>query len=132
MEESKANAALFAQAPALARENKSLKENLSIVGFDLQGLAQENNELKDDLSKAMEVAYQENKIVKSLNERIKELEKLERSFYVDICRAYNAGKQSMNDQHTAHKNGDAGGHSAFQSSHDYFIGEFPEFKTNVP
>ena len=71
-----------------------------------------------------------------LAERVKELEeenkRLKSTFYTDICRAYNAGKQNMNDMHTAAKKGDPDGNSIFISSHDYFITEFPNFKTNVP
>jgi hypothetical protein len=69
---------------------------------------------------------------KILKERIKVLEDLERSFYMNICRAYNAGKRNMNNQHQAAKNGDPGGESEFVSSNDYFISEFPEFTVNVP
>lgn len=49
---------------------------------------------------------------------------LAKTFYIDICRAYNAGKQNQVDILT--------GDSSFVSSHDYFTKEFPAFKTNVP
>lgn len=61
-----------------------------------------------------------------------ERDKLKNGFYMNICRAFNAGKQAMNDQHTAAKNGDPNGSSAFVSSHEYFTTEFPSFTTNVP
>lgn len=67
-----------------------------------------------------------------LKELNAELLELKNSFYMDICRAYNAGKESMNKQHVAHQNGDEGGISLFVSSHEYFVSEFPTFKTNVP
>lgn len=67
----------------------------------------------------------------ALKERVKQLEQLERSFYMDICRAYNAGKQCMSDQHEDARNGKEF-NTRFVSSHNYFVGEFPTFKTNVP
>lgn len=48
---------------------------------------------------------------------------IEKDFYMNICRAYNAGKDNM----VRTING-----ATFISSHTYFTGEFPEFKTNVP
>jgi len=68
--------------------------------------------------------------------KVKELEeenkRLKSTFYTDICRAYNAGKENMFNVHKAVQNGDPDGNSIFISSHDYFISEFPNFKTNVP
>ena len=66
------------------------------------------------------------------NTRLKErIEVLERAFYMDICRAYNAGKQNAFEMVAEGKrNGES--LEAFKSSHEYFIGEFPTFKTNVP
>lgn len=62
-----------------------------------------------------------------------ELKKLAVSFYMDICRAYNAGKQCMNNQHQdAREKGKDSFNERFVSSHDYFVSEFPTFKTNVP
>lgn len=72
------------------------------------------------------------KQIDELMEENKRLKELEHTFYMDICRAYNAGKQSMNAQHEAAKNGDPGGHTQFKSSHEYFVTEFPEFTVNVP
>ena len=69
--------------------------------------------------------------IEALKERVKQLEQLERSFYMDICRAYNAGKQCMSDQHEDARNGKEF-NTRFVSSHNYFVGEFPTFKTNVP
>ena len=61
----------------------------------------------------------------------KTLKELERSFYMDICRAYNAGKE--NALAMVAEGLQMGERSdTFISSHDYFIGEFPTFKTNVP
>lgn len=62
---------------------------------------------------------------------IKELEAMKRRFYMDICRAYNAGKLNAIEMVAEGKN-NGGAPVSFQSSHQYFIGEFPEFKTNVP
>lgn len=62
------------------------------------------------------------------NEKLKELESI---FYMAICRAYNSGKQCMNNQHEDARNGKEF-NTRFVSSHDYFIGEFHEFTTNVP
>ena len=67
----------------------------------------------------------------ALKERVKQLEQLECSFYMDICRAYNAGKQCMSNQHEDARNGKEF-NTRFVSSHNYFVGEFPTFKTNVP
>jgi hypothetical protein len=62
-----------------------------------------------------------------------ELKKLAASFYMDICRAYNAGKKCMNNQHQdAREKGKDSFNERFVSSHDYFVSEFPTFKTNVP
>ena len=71
-------------------------------------------------------------LMREMEAEINRLRKIESAFYMDICRAYNAGKQSMNNQHKAAANGDPGGHSVFKSSHDYFTEEFPNFKVNVP
>lgn len=46
---------------------------------------------------------------KQLKEQVERLKKIEAGFYMNICRAYNAGKQSMNNQHEAARNGDPGG-----------------------
>jgi hypothetical protein len=60
-----------------------------------------------------------------------ELKKLAASFYMDICRAYNAGKENAFAMVAEmRKMGEASGE--FKSSHDYFVSEFPTFKTNVP
>lgn len=67
---------------------------------------------------------------KQLKEMVDELEKMKASFYMDICRAYNAGKQNMINVHVSKGSPDEG--KMFLSSHDYFTTEFPEFKTNVP
>ena len=95
-----------------------------------------NSIMKETLTVSIPKLQQENKTLKSIVERqdkdLGELKQLETGFYMAICRAYNAGKQSMNNQHAADKNGDNGGKSAFVSSHEYFLSEFPEFKTNVP
>ena len=69
--------------------------------------------------------------IEALKERVKQLEQLECSFYMDICRAYNAGKQCMSNQHEDARNGKEF-NTRFVSSHNYFVGEFPTFKTNVP
>lgn len=62
-----------------------------------------------------------------------ELDEIKNSFYMDICRAYNAGKKCMNNQHEDARNKGAEAFSdRFVSSHDYFLSEFTEFKTNVP
>jgi len=64
---------------------------------------------------------------------VKALKELESNFYMAICRAYNAGKQCMSNQHEDARNkGKEAFSNRFISSHDYFVGEFPEFKTNVP
>jgi hypothetical protein len=65
-----------------------------------------------------------------INRIKKRLMELEGSFYMGICRAYNAGKQNMINVQLAKGSEDEG--KLFLSSHDYFITEFPEFKTNVP
>ena len=57
---------------------------------------------------------------------LEELNKMKQSFYMDICRAYNAGKQNFSDCVKA------GNQEPFIASHDYFISEFPKFNTNVP
>lgn len=44
-------------------------------------------------------------------------------FYMDICRAYNAGKQSLNKQHEDNRNG-IGFSTNFKSSDKYFKEEF--------
>jgi len=59
-----------------------------------------------------------------------ELKKLAASFYMDICRAYNAGKENI--MMCIQEYADNGERTAFKSSHDYFVSEFPAFKTNVP
>ena len=56
---------------------------------------------------------------------LEELNKMKQSFYMDICRAYNAGKANMKGMVSKED-------LPFVSSHDYFKGEFPEFETNVP
>lgn len=68
------------------------------------------------------VAKQRDELMKE-NERLK---LIERSFYMDICRAYNAGKDNMKHCY------DKVDMAVFISSHDYFTAEFPAFKTNVP
>jgi hypothetical protein len=72
------------------------------------------------------VAKQRNELLEE-NERLKDLEK---GFYMNICRAYNAGKQNMINVYASKGSPDEG--KMFLSSHEYFITEFPEFKTNVP
>lgn len=67
----------------------------------------------------------------ALRKQVEVLRALESNFYMDICRAYNAGKQSMNNQHQDAREGKEF-NERFVSSHDYFINEFPEFTTNVP
>lgn len=55
------------------------------------------------------------------------LKRLESEFYLNICRAYNAGKDNMlKCVHAADPD------VLFISSDDYFKTTFPEFKTNVP
>jgi len=64
---------------------------------------------------------------------VKVLKELESNFYMAICRAYNAGKQCLSNQHEDARNkGKEAFNDRFISSHDYFVEEFPEFKTNVP
>ena len=66
--------------------------------------------------------------LKEENERLKELE---RKFYLDICRAFNAGKRNAFAMVAEGKRqGEAS--EVFISSDEYFKGEFPEFTTNVP
>jgi len=95
-----------------------------------------SNILRNELQKRFDGVYEKAEELQAENEQLKKqvevLRALESGFYMNICRAYNAGKQSMNNQHTAEKNGDPGGHSQFISSHSYFTTEFPEFTTNVP
>lgn len=67
-----------------------------------------------------------NKYTCELSDTLKEVGELKKSFYMDICRAYNAGKDNMTTCHSL-KSMDV-----FVSSHDYFLTEFPTFKTNVP
>lgn len=55
------------------------------------------------------------------NERLKQFEK---AFYMNICRAYNAGKDNIINNLKNEQD--------FISSHAYFVNEFPDFKTNVP
>lgn len=76
---------------------------------------------------ANEKMEQENKLLK---DRVRVLEELERNFYMDICRAYNAGKENMSKCIQCYADND-NDNEAFKSSHDYFVGEFPTFKTNV-
>lgn len=54
----------------------------------------------------------------------------ESEFYMDICRAYNAGKKNIQDMYTAVKNGDPDGNSVFVSSHEYFKSEFPDHSSS--
>jgi predicted secreted protein len=61
----------------------------------------------------------------ALKKSVEVLRALENGFYMAICRAYNAGKQNMTETVN-------GGESYFNSSHDYFKIEYPEFTTNVP
>lgn len=70
---------------------------------------------------------QDNKLLK---EQVEKLQELERSFYMNICRAYNAGKENMSKCIQCYADND-NDNEAFKSSHDYFVGEFPTFKTNV-
>jgi len=70
-------------------------------------------------------------VAKQRDELVKELEEMKSNFYMNICRAYNAGKKCMNNQHKDVKDGKDFNNS-FVSSHNYFINEFPNFKTNVP
>ena len=71
--------------------------------------------------------------IPSMLEELKELRELKSNFYMNICRAYNAGKQSMNNQHQdAREKGKEAFSERFVSSHDYFLNSFPTFKTNVP
>ena len=76
-------------------------------------------------SKTIEELKEENKLLREALNEIKS------TFYMNICRAYNAGKGNALEMVSE---GKKMGESliSFQSSHDYFIGEFPEFKTNVP
>lgn len=85
---------------------------------------------EEDFMKFANSAAQENKLLK---EQVEKLKELERSFYMNICRAYNAGKQAMNNQHQdAREKGKEHFEDRFVSSHDYFINEFSNFTTNVP
>lgn len=63
--------------------------------------------------------------VKELKEENERLKTFERGFYLNICRAYNAGKQDGMDY--IKSNGEK-----FIPSDQYFKTEFPEFKINVP
>lgn len=66
-----------------------------------------------------------------INRIKKRLMELEGSFYMNICRAYNAGKENaLAMVAEGKKMGETS--LEFKSSHDYFTTEFPEFKTNVP
>lgn len=71
----------------------------------------------DSLKKENELLQQRNK-------------ELENNFYMDICRAFNAGKQNQINISLAKGTSDE--NKMFISSHDYFLSEFPDFKTNVP
>jgi hypothetical protein len=66
----------------------------------------------------------------SLVRENKRLKELEQSFYMAICRAYNAGKQ--NQINIVLAKGSPDEDKMFLSSHDYFKTEHPEFTTNVP
>lgn len=97
----------------------------------LPALIKENEELKSDWVKLLNdgvEAKKENESLKKVNAELKELES---RFYMAICRAYNAGKDNMSKciQGYADNATDEG---AFKSSHDYFLSEFPSFKTNIP
>lgn len=70
--------------------------------------------------------------LKADNKLLREaLQNREGSFYMDICRAYNAGKENAFAMVAENKKmGETS--TTFKASHDYFIEEFPGFKTNVP
>lgn len=96
--------------------------------YTVPGMAKANAELIANAPRLK----QENKKLLEDNKLLREaLQNMESSFYMDICRAYNAGKQNMSQcvQAYADNNND---NSAFKSSHDYFKSEFPEFTKNVP
>lgn len=78
--QAKANAELIASAPRLLRENKELARQLNDentlkisaeVALDM--VCKQRDELRNNLSKAGEVAYQENLKVKELKEALKNL-----------------------------------------------------------
>jgi len=100
-------------------DNVGFNENDGGLSLYLSGAKFAATQLKEQLS-ALQVE----------NERLKELES---NFYMAICRAYNAGKQCMSNQHEDARNkGKDAFNERFVSSHNYFIGEFPAFTTNVP
>ncbi len=70
-------------------------------------------------------------VAQQRDELVKELEAFKNTFYLNVCRAYNAGKQNALEMVAENKEmGES--LQSFKSSHDYFKTEFPEFKTNVP
>ncbi len=77
-------------------------------------------------------SYNEYDTLKEENERLREENNsLKNSFYMDICRAYNGGKENaLSMVAESKKTGEQV--DTFKSSHEYFINEFPDFKTNVP
>lgn len=108
-EEFVGNCKLVASAPQLKEDNEAMQHEIA----------------------RLKAAYKEQITVREKSEKENEkLRSLESNFYMDICRAYNAGKENMAAQRLAKGTQDDG--KAFISSHDYFTNEFPEFKTNVP
>lgn len=87
-----------------------------------------NKNINQTILDGAKFLQEENKLLK---EQVEKLMELERSFYMGICRAYNAGKGNALEMVAEQKKmGETS--DKFQSSHEYFVGEFPKFKTNVP
>ena len=83
-------------------------------------LINENEKLK---AQCLIYAKDYNNLVGEVERLSKELSEIKNGFYMNICRAYNGGKENAFTMFSG---------TGFKSSHDYFLSEFPEFKTNVP